>query len=243
MVAVANACAYICTGMKSMKSSRSHQKKKLHSFTDALSVQLEAVLIVGDGGRDSHMLVPVLLHFARQLHDVWPITVYATTTSANTLFRDGRVLDLLQTGRVSTRNLGSTSVAFKTFNNLLMTKAFWNSLQGEHILIFQTDTALCRPTGLEEYLQYDYIGAPWGGEVTCPFKGAHGEDLGNVKVGNGGFSLRRKRAMLAVLSHFPPRGEMELVVWTPRSTLFFDFLSILAHRSRTNLIFGRSMLV
>jgi hypothetical protein len=72
------------------------------------------------------------------------------------------------------------------YNELLTSKAFWLQIPCENILIFQTDVVLLR-TGIEEFLKYDYVGAPWyfGG------------------FGNGGLSFRKKSKMLAVLQKFP----------------------------------------
>ena len=57
-------------------------------------------------------------------------------------------------------------------------------VETEYVLIIQYDGHILNPNAWdEEYLNYDYIGAPWG----------HGE-LSN-KVGNGGFSLRSKKLL------------------------------------------------
>ncbi len=53
----------------------------------------------------------------------------------------------------------------------------------EYALVFQSDGFILNPNAWdEEYLKYDYIGAPWG----YP---------GNKGVGNGGFSLRSKKLL------------------------------------------------
>lgn len=63
------------------------------------------------------------------------------------------------------------------YNALLKSSMFWRSLPYEKVLIFQADSKLLR-TGIEEFMEYDYIGAP------RPTQGA-----------NGGLSLRSVEVM------------------------------------------------
>lgn len=77
------------------------------------------------------------------------------------------------------------------YNQLLTSKAFWNKINEENILIIQHDSALLK-YGIENFYQYDYIGASWNFE---PF------------VGNGGLSFRHKSAMLKVIENYPYNGK------------------------------------
>lgn len=75
------------------------------------------------------------------------------------------------------------------YNLVLMSQAFYQCIPTETLLIFQTDTMILEPGQLEEFLSYDYVGAPW--------KSGH--------VGNGGLSLRKKSKMLSIsatVNHF-----------------------------------------
>jgi hypothetical protein len=74
---------------------------------------------------------------------------------------------------------------------------FWEQVKGNKILTFQLDTLLLR-FGVDEFLEYDYIGAPW----TKPFE--------NKLVGNGGLSIRSKNVMLEISKKhqdYEPRWE------------------------------------
>jgi len=75
------------------------------------------------------------------------------------------------------------------YNNLLLSKDFWNTINEENILIFQTDTMMFRDN-IDDFLEYDFIGANFfdPNDVSA----THG---GN----NGGFSFRHKSAMLDCL--------------------------------------------
>ena len=78
------------------------------------------------------------------------------------------------------------------YSNFLKTKEFWEQFETEHILIFQHDSCLLKE-GIEEFYEYDYIGASWDFE---PY------------VGNGGLSLRKKSAMLNVLNNYNEHLEL-----------------------------------
>ena len=70
---------------------------------------------------------------------------------------------------------------------MLLKKEFWNELQVEKVLIFQTDSILCK-RGIEDFFKYDYIGAP-------------SSDLNTM---NGGISIRTTSKMIECLEKFTP---------------------------------------
>ena len=75
------------------------------------------------------------------------------------------------------------------YNDLLLTKNFWNNFIGEKLLLYQEDSCIFNDN-IEQFLIYDYIGAPWP---------LHQND-NSKNVGNGGFSLRSKSKMIEVLN-------------------------------------------
>ena len=80
------------------------------------------------------------------------------------------------------------------YNALLTAPFFWeNYVDYERILIFQHDSMLMR-SGIEEFLEWDYVGAPWF--ETAPWARK------DRKGGNGGLSLRNPLAMLDCLRSF-----------------------------------------
>lgn len=63
-------------------------------------------------------------------------------------------------------------------------------IESSHALIIQWDSGIVSPTQWsDEFLSYDYVGAPWGWH-----RDTH-------EVGNGGFSLRSRRLMQYVSDH------------------------------------------
>jgi len=82
-----------------------------------------------------------------------------------------------------------------TYNNMLLSKEFWNQFTSEHILIYQQDSIIFRE-GIGAYLNTDYVGAPW----------MEGQDDNSIGVGNGGFSLRKRSAMMKCLNEVDPKN-------------------------------------
>jgi hypothetical protein len=76
------------------------------------------------------------------------------------------------------------------YNRLLTSKRFWRNMP-DKVLIFQHDSALLRD-GIEEFLNYGFIGAPIKHIPGCM---------------NGGLSLRDKATMMKIIDNFPYMGE------------------------------------
>lgn len=91
-----------------------------------------------------------------------------------------------------------------TYNDMFLTEWFWNKIDSENILIYQQDSFLFRE-GIEEFYEYDYIGAPWLPKQTD----------NSVGVGNGGFSFRKKSKLIKCLETIKP-SELELSEDTQR---------------------------
>lgn len=82
------------------------------------------------------------------------------------------------------------------YNNFVINE-LWKYIETPHVMIIQWDGFILNPGAWrDEFLYYDYIGAPW--------------DLNNADaVGNGGFSIRSKRLLhLASLLNIPPENCM-----------------------------------
>lgn len=97
-------------------------------------------------------------------------------------------------------NIGN-KMNIDTYNLLLTNKAFWECLKCDRVLIFQYDSALLKE-GIEDFLEYDYVGAPWKFQL-------HG--------GNGGLSLRNPQSMIKVIESIkydPSRHGNEDVYFT-----------------------------
>jgi hypothetical protein len=93
--------------------------------------------------------------------------------------------------RVHLVPLGAANLTIADYNTLLCNRWFWDQIQTtSHVLIFQTDSLLLEksPFHIDDFLRYDYIGAPWPGTSK------------SLRIGNGGLSCRRKTAMLEAIA-------------------------------------------
>jgi hypothetical protein len=69
-------------------------------------------------------------------------------------------------------------------------------INSTHALLIQHDGFVLHPGAWRaEFLEYDYIGAPWLLNSWALDSGFSADDLGKRMVGNGGFSLRSKRLL------------------------------------------------
>ena len=79
------------------------------------------------------------------------------------------------------------------YNRLMTAEDTWQRLPYNKILIFQYDSMILRE-GIEEFLEWDYVGAPW---------------KFSPRGGNGGLSLRSRNVMLDITRKYPWKGENE----------------------------------
>lgn len=85
----------------------------------------------------------------------------------------------------------------KSHTELLKSLKFWELVEGETILNFQIDSMMLRNLP-DNFLQYDFIGAPWSKTKEGKF------------VGNGGLSIRKKSKIIEYLkTHEPEEGVWE----------------------------------
>jgi hypothetical protein len=113
----------------------------------------------------------------------WPIQLFHGTQNEDYVRRE--LAALIATGRVTLHNMNVSNLTRTMYSLMFLSVDFWQKCVGEHILIFQTDSTFLptSPHKLHEFLQWDYIGAPWF----------------DKKVGNGGFSLRKKSSSLVAV--------------------------------------------
>lgn len=77
------------------------------------------------------------------------------------------------------------------YNQFLTSTQLWNYLQEyDRVLIFQQDSGILRE-GVDEFLEWDYVGSPWKWQPE-PRKG-----------GNGGLSLRNPKKCLELVHKLP----------------------------------------
>ncbi len=90
--------------------------------------------------------------------------------------------------------------SLEDYSELLTTIDFWRKVDGSKLLVMQTDSFM-RKKGVDAFLDYDYVGAPW--------KKAHPFNLPDFSGGNGGISLRSKPKLIQALKRVPYNGQPE----------------------------------
>jgi len=101
--------------------------------------------------------------------------------------------------RITLRNLGVENLETQiAYSKILASREFTEKIPTETFIVFQTDSMI-NPNHkdlLQKFLKYDYVGAPWPWD--------------HLKVGNGGFSLRKRSKMLHIINTTKPyRGAYE----------------------------------
>jgi len=158
---------------------RSHQRPHINKNSSKIAVIVEP--------RKHPLVEAVIRNVMYYLGEEWDLQVFGTADTRNLL------TDIFPDWKYTFIELSQNNLNAYTYSQLLKTINFWEQIPGENILIFQTDSFILNLDNLtlwNKYLQYAFVGAPHNIHLNTP-KG----------VGyNGGFSLRRKSAMIECLS-------------------------------------------
>ena len=137
-----------------------------------------------------------LTNFASNLGPDWPILLLhndevSSQLKQNKIVRLQRKHGILHTASLETNGFPALT-SRRSYSKLLSSTRFWSAMKAQHILIFQTDSALCSmsPWTINDFLKYDYIGAPWI------------DRWYGMEVGNGGLSLRKTKTMILITESF-----------------------------------------
>ncbi len=153
------------------------------------------------------------------LDDSWGLIIVHGTK--NKEFVEAIVKDW---GEVQLINWGKENVTIEGYSILMTNPKLWEQIPAEHILNFQTDSIMCR-SGIDRFLKYDYIGAPWFHHVADP-------NWTGPVVGNGGFSLRHRSFMMHALREHPYDDEGEDNYYAKWATNMGYNLSTVAEAAR-----------
>ena len=114
-------------------------------------------------------------------------------------------LDTESKNNILLQNLNEENLTIEKYTNLLKSVDFWEKIPAEHVLIFQTDGLILQKTDLQEYLEYDYIGAPWKAGISCCnliIKQIPSLSKLVPMIGNGGMSLRKRSSMIELCKKY-----------------------------------------
>jgi hypothetical protein len=144
--------------------------------------------------RQHKALKYVLNNFLNNLSNDWSFIVFHGNN--NLEFVNNIITKKLSVHkhRITLINLNVDNLTHCEYNNLFKhNKDFYNYIPTETFLVFQTDTVIFEKHKhlINNFLHYDYVGAPWNHVID-------GKDK-NECVGNGGLSLRKKSKMIEIM--------------------------------------------
>jgi len=152
--------------------------------------------------REHKALQLVLENFVENLSNNWNIILFHGNKNINYINDILNNSDILINNkkRITLKNLNVDNLTIKDYNNLLVSKEFYNNIPTEVFLIFQTDSIICKSNKdlINDFINYDYIGAPWTDKT----------------VGNGGLSLRKKSKMLEIINNCAYNNQAEDLYFT-----------------------------
>ncbi|CAG8959334.1 hypothetical protein HYFRA_00013104 [Hymenoscyphus fraxineus] len=149
-------------------------------------------------------LGPLILHFSSVLGPNWPIHIFTEKTD----HLQSAALQRAVTLKNLVIHILPSNVTFNTrdaVSEFLTEPWFYEQLApAGHILHFQADSIICAnaPMHIDDFLQYDFTGAP----ITPEFKTAAGY--------NGGLSLRNRAVMLDIIAKNNWKSE-QAAAWDP----------------------------
>ena len=151
-------------------------------------------------------LVRILKHFIRVLPNYTHFQVYHGKYNRELLYTNFR--PLINSGKMSLWDLNIDNLTIQGYSALLTSKAFWNTIQSEQVLVFQTDAITCEQSKFDitDFQDYDFVGAPIPRHISILIGllfMCKGYIIGHIKFFNGGLSFRKRSKMLAVINEYP----------------------------------------
>ncbi len=139
--------------------------------------------------RITEALEIVLLNFNRNLNEEWLFLIFHGNNNKQFIENIVKKNNIHLKRNVVLISTGLDNLSIDQYNLLLYSDFFYEHIKTEHFLIFQIDTLLSETAShnIYNFLDYDYVGAPWTNKNEYD------------AVGNGGLSLRKKSKMLEMI--------------------------------------------
>lgn len=143
----------------------------------------------------------VLRNFLENLDERWSFMIFHGINNKDWLENIIDTYFVKDKHRIKCINLNVINMRPYIEYSMFMTSSkFIEQIPTETFLIFQTDTMICpkEKNLIYEFINYDYVGAPW--PESCLKE--------SCEVGNGGLSLRKKSKMLEIIRNIPYPDKM-----------------------------------
>jgi hypothetical protein len=165
-----------------------------------------------------HKALAFVLHnFLKNLSDEWGIIIFHGNKNKEYVCTILNTTLSIYKSRITLHNLNINNLTITGYNALLRSLNFYDKIPTETFLVFQTDTMIIEKNKelLNNFLQYDYVGAPWSPSLKWT--------KGKYKVGNGGLSLRKKSKMIEILktSTLPPGCNEDVFFSYPQKSILY----------------------
>ena len=136
----------------------------------------------------------VLQNFTENLNEDWNFIIYHGKTNEKMLKDIVSRLSANVQNRITLINLNVKNLNIKQYSTMFFCPTFYENIPTETFLIFQTDSIILKENKdkINDFLKYDYVGAPWPKTMGI---------WGKIAVGNGGLSLRKKSKMMELLKY------------------------------------------
>jgi len=149
----------------------------------------------------------VLNNFMENLNDDWGFIIFHSNTNKKMVenIMNTNLKKYKNKTKLINLNINSEDFTIKEYSTLFYDKTFYDYIPTETFLIFQTDSIILKENKdkINDFLQYDYVGAPWPKTMGI---------LGKMEVGNGGLSLRKKSKMLELLKYKKKYNDLIIAV-------------------------------
>ena len=147
--------------------------------------------------REHRALYFVLNNFLENLPTNWSIIIFHGNQNVDYV---NNIVDTKLSQykyRIRLVNLKVDNLTGYEYSDILKNKYIYDHIKTEYFIIFQTDTLILKENKhlINDFLQYDYVGAPW--------------KIDNC-VGNGGLSFRRKSKMLEIINQNSTQSTLEI---------------------------------
>jgi len=168
--------------------------EKIHASKNTIDYKYTALIIEP---RKHTAFSFVLNNFMTYLSDEWKfIIVHGNTNKEYVSNIMDTELPHYKHKILSYIQLPTDNLTAEEYSNILKDPGFYENIHTDIFLIFQTDSIILKEHKelINQFLQYDYVGAPW---------------VFNQQVGNGGLSLRKKSKMLEIIHNVPNNSHLE----------------------------------
>jgi len=149
--------------------------------------------------RPHPLLSSIIRNFDTRIPKEWDLYVFHGQSHAAYANESTRGVSLSR--RVFLKSLGTDNLTADEYNKLFKSKSFWDRIDADDILVFQTDAVTCAKSkwNIDSFTDLDYVGCAYDHQIG---PGVHwGKD--HSFYGSGGLSFRKKKFMMECIAANP----------------------------------------